>query len=81
MNTSTAPLEIREKVGAIMSGTTTNDDAWFYAHGGPVDGEEGHKYLLQNRPAVHSVEDSAEAGSCYAKTDGKLKICFGAINE
>jgi hypothetical protein len=81
-----APVHTRCVIhGGIQNGTidvsVRTPDGRTYPLDGPVDGEEGHKYLLQNRPAVHSVDDSAEAGSCYARTDGKLKICLGAINE
>jgi hypothetical protein len=47
-------------------------DGKTYKLDGPIDGEEGHKYLLQNRPATKSID-----GACYSRNDGLLEICIG----
>lgn len=48
-------------------------DGKTYALEGPVDGEEGKRYLLQNRPAKKTSSNDME--TCYARNDGLLEIC------
>jgi hypothetical protein len=52
-----------------------------YALEGPIDGDEGHEFLLQKHPAFKRHDENAEDGNCYARKDGKLTLCFGNIVE
>jgi hypothetical protein len=49
-------------------------DGHTYSLDGPIDGEGGNKFLLQNHPAKKTSLDDAEE-TCYARNDGKLEIC------
>lgn len=63
--------------GGIQGGTidvsVSTVEGKTYALAGPIDGEEGEKFLLQNMPAKKLD------GNCYARNDGKLEICLGSI--
>lgn len=65
--------------GGIQGGTidvsVSTVDGRTYALAGPIDGEEGKKFLLQNKPAKKM------AGNCYARNDGRLEICLGRVAD
>ena len=47
-------------------------DGRAYSLEGPIDREDGNKFLLQNHAARKTVSDTE---TCYARIDGKLEIC------
>jgi hypothetical protein len=59
--------------GTIDVGVKTPDGK-MYPIEGPVDGEDGSKYLLQNSPAT--FRESAPGESCFERNDGLFGICL-----
>jgi hypothetical protein len=60
--------------GGILDVYISIPDGHTYSLDGPIDGEGGHKFLLQNHPAKKtSLENDDE--TCYSRNDGKLVIC------
>lgn len=59
--------------GGVIDVSVSTVDGKTYALAGPIDGEEGHQFLLQNKPA------KKRSGNCYARNDGKLEICLESI--
>ena len=65
--------------GAIDDSIKTPDGKT-YALEGPVDGMDGHKYLLQGHPAkITSIDGGIE--TCYARNDGALEICTTSAEQ
>jgi hypothetical protein len=46
-----------------------------YALKGPIDGEDGRKFLLEHRPASKGSENGER--QCYQQTDAVLELCIG----
>lgn len=61
--------------GGVIDVSIKTPDGKRYTLEGPIDGEEGHKFLLQHRPASKAAEDSR--GQCYIGNDGQLELCIG----
>jgi hypothetical protein len=75
-----APVHTRCVIsGGIQGGTIDvsikTPDGKVYALEGPIDGEQGHKFLLEHYPARKS--DDGPDGQCYRRTDAKLELCIG----
>jgi hypothetical protein len=59
--------------GGSIDITIRTPDGKLYALDGPIDGEEGHKFLLQKHPASKT---SLGDHTCYARNDGMLALCL-----
>jgi hypothetical protein len=60
--------------GGILDVSIRTPDGHIYLLDGPIDGEGGHKFMLQNHLAKKTSLENAEE-TCYSRTDGKLEIC------
>jgi hypothetical protein len=69
--------------GGIQGGTIDvsikTPDGKRYALEGPIDGEDGHKFLLEHRPASKGSESGER--QCYQRTDARLELCIGKRAE
>ena len=63
--------------GGAMDASVRTPDRKNYALEGPIDGEEGCKFLLQKLPARKTSSDNAQ-DTCDARNDGGLEQCLGA---
>ena len=67
--------------GGMQGGTIdlslSTPDGKHYALEGPIDGEDGHVFLLQGGHAKKTVNETTSE-TCYARNDGKLTICIGS---
>jgi hypothetical protein len=63
-------------MGGTIDVELKTPDGKRYTLQGPVDGEEGKKYLLQEAPAHHFLRDT-EPSTCYQRDDWQLTICLG----
>ena len=60
--------------GGILDVSVLTPDGHIYSLDGPIDGEGGHEFLLQNHRAKKtSLENAGE--TCYSRNDGNLEIC------
>jgi hypothetical protein len=69
--------------GGIQGGTIdvsikTPDDK-VYALEGPIDGEEGHKFLLEHHPASKGIE--SDEWQCYRRNDAQLELCIAKLGS
>jgi hypothetical protein len=81
-----APIHTRCVISGGMQGGTIDvsirtPDGRTYALEGPIDGEKGHKFLLQQHPAFRRHNEMVDDNNCYARKDGRLTMCFGDIAE
>jgi hypothetical protein len=81
---SHAPVHTRCVIsGGMQAGTIDvsikTPDGKRHALEGPIDGEEGHKFLLEHHPASKGNE-SAE-WQCYQRTDAIFELCIGKRTE
>jgi hypothetical protein len=60
--------------GGIIDVSIRTPDGHIYLLDGPIDGEGGHAFLLQNHPAKKTSPENA-AETCYSRNDGILEIC------
>jgi hypothetical protein len=60
--------------GGILDVSISTPDGNIFSLDGPVDGEGGHEFLLQNHRAKKTSAENAEE-TCYSRNDGKLEIC------
>jgi hypothetical protein len=67
--------------GGTVDVSIRTPDGKTYALEGPIDGEEGHEFLLQKHPATKRDNHNSEDDNCYARKDGRLTICFGDITN
>jgi len=63
--------------GGTIDVSITTPDGKRYSLEGPIDGEEGHKFLLQKSPASITSEEGSEE-TCYKRNDERLQLCIGA---
>jgi hypothetical protein len=63
--------------GGTIDVSVRTPDGKTYTLEGRIDGEEGHKYLLQKHAARKSSAEDAQ-DSCYARNDGRLTLCLGS---
>ena len=66
-------------MGGIVDVSIKTPDGTRYSLEGPIDGEEGYRFLLQRRAALK--EESGGRGNCNATTDDQLEICLQEIAE
>jgi hypothetical protein len=81
---SRAPVHTRCVISGGMQGGTIDvsiktPDGKRYALEGPIDGEEGHKFLLEGHPASKKSKDSE--WQCYRRNDASLELCIGGLAE
>jgi hypothetical protein len=81
---SRAPVHTRCVIsGGIQGGTIDvsikTPDGEQYALEGPIDGEEGHKFMLEHHPANRS--DDGPESQCYRRIDAQLELCIGKLIE
>lgn len=60
--------------GGIIDVSIRTPDGHIYSLDGPIDGEGGHEFMLQNHRAKKTSIENAEE-TCYSRNDGKLAIC------
>jgi hypothetical protein len=60
--------------GGIIDVSIRTPDGRVYSLDGPIDGEGGHEFLLQNHLAKKTSQENA-VETCYSRDDGKLEIC------
>jgi hypothetical protein len=77
---SRAPVHTRCVISGGMQGGTIDvsiktPDGKRYALEGPIDGEDGHNFLLEHHPASKGSQGGEE--QCYRRTDAALEICIG----
>jgi hypothetical protein len=60
--------------GGGLDVSVRTPDGHAYSLEGPIDREDGDKFLLQNHEARKLSADDATT-TCYARTDGMLEIC------
>jgi hypothetical protein len=81
---SRAPVHTRCVIsGGIQGGTIdisikTPDDK-VYALEGPIDGEDGHKFLLEHHPA--SKGNESDEWQCYRRNDAQLELCIAKLGS
>jgi hypothetical protein len=81
---SHAPVHTRCVIsGGVQGGTIDvsikTPDGKRYALEGPIDGEDGHKFLLEHHPASKGSESDEQ--QCYQQTDASFEICIGKRAE
>ena len=81
---SRAPIHTRCIISGGMQGgvidvSIKTPDGKRYALEGPIDGEEGHKFLLEHRTASKMSE--SDELQCYRRTDAQLELCIGRLAE
>jgi hypothetical protein len=81
---SRAPIHTQCVISGGMQGGTIDvsiktPDGRQYALEGPIDGETGHKFLLEHRPASRGNETGE--WQCYRRNDAVLELCIGKLAD